>query len=142
MPNFLKMVPISKNCMKIESLKQTQYFFKFDSGNESKFLGLSNEPSFIFLTYVMLELDMFAKAIRSRSIGVFELGGDAPQEIFNAPEDKLFNDGWVANATEWNWEDMALPKTDSGTIVKILADFDTFQGVVGLDNVRVYTKQK
>ena len=78
----------------------------------------------------------------SRSLVVPESAGDEPQEIFNAPDDKLFNDGWVANATEWNWQDMALPKTESGTIVKILADFDRLDGIVGLDNIRVYTKQK
>ena len=64
------------------------------------------------------------------------------QELFNVPDDKLFNDGWVANATEWQWEDIALPKVDSGSIVKVLGEFDRFQGVVGLDNIRVYTKQK
>ena len=68
--------------------------------------------------------------------------GDEVQELFNAPDDKLFNDGWVANATEWNWEDIPLPKTDSGTIVKILGEFDRLQGVVGLDNIRVYSRQK
>ena len=64
------------------------------------------------------------------------------QELFNVPDDKLLNDGWVANATEWQWEDIALPKVDSGSIVKVLGEFDRFQGVVGLDNIRVYTKQK
>ena len=64
------------------------------------------------------------------------------QELFNVPDDKLLNDGWVANATEWQWEDIALPKADSGSIVKVLGEFDRFQGVVGLDNIRVYTKQK
>ena len=67
---------------------------------------------------------------------------EEPQELFNVPDDKLFNDGWIANATEWHWEDMALPKIDSGSIVKVLGEFDRFQGVVGLDNIRVYTKQK
>ena len=64
------------------------------------------------------------------------------QELFNVPDDKLLNDGWVANATEWQWEDIALPKVESGSIVKVLGEFDRFQGVVGLDNIRVYTKQK
>ena len=64
------------------------------------------------------------------------------QELFNVPDDKLLNDGWVANATEWQWEDIALPKVDSGSIVKVLGEFDRFQGVIGLDNIRVYTKQK
>ena len=64
------------------------------------------------------------------------------QELFNVPDDKLLNNGWVANATEWQWEDIALPKVDSGSIVKVLGEFDRFQGVVGLDNIRVYTKQK
>ena len=68
--------------------------------------------------------------------------GDEPQEMFNAPEDKLFNDGWVANVTEWQWEDMALPKVDSGSILKFFGEFDRIHGVVGLDNIRVYTKQK
>ena len=68
--------------------------------------------------------------------------GDEPQELFSAPDDKLFNDGWVANVTEWQWEDMALPKVDSGSIVKVFGEFDRLQGVVGLDNIRVYTKQK
>ena len=64
------------------------------------------------------------------------------QELFNVPDDKLLNNGWVANATEWQWEDIALPKVESGSIVKVLGEFDRFQGVVGLDNIRVYTKQK
>ena len=67
---------------------------------------------------------------------------EEPQDLFNVPDDKLFNNGWVANATEWQWEDIALPKIDSGSIVKVLGEFDRFQGVVGLDNIRVYTKQK
>ena len=64
------------------------------------------------------------------------------QELFDVPDDKLFNDGWVANATRWQWEDMALPKVDSGSVVKVFGEFDRLQGVVGLDNIRVYTKQK
>ena len=67
---------------------------------------------------------------------------EEPQDLFNVPDDKLFNNGWVANATEWQWEDIALPKIDSGSIMKFLGEFDRFQGVVGLDNIRVYTKQK
>ena len=68
--------------------------------------------------------------------------GDEPHELFSAPDDKLFNDGWVANVTEWQWEDMALPKVDSGSFVKFFGEFDRIHGVVGLDNIRVYTKQK
>ena len=71
-----------------------------------------------------------------------QLSDEEPQELFNAPDDKLFNDGWVANVTEWQWEDIALPKVDSGSIVKVLGEFDRNGGVVGLDNIRVYTKQK
>ena len=67
---------------------------------------------------------------------------EEPQELFDVPGDKLFNDGWVANATRWQWEDMALPKVDSGSVVKVFGEFDRLQGVVGLDNIRVYTKQK
>ena len=67
---------------------------------------------------------------------------EEPQDLFNVPDDKLFNNGWVANATEWQWEDIALPKIDSGSIMKFLGEFDRFQGVVGMDNIRVYTKQK
>ena len=67
---------------------------------------------------------------------------EEPQELFNAPDEKLFNNGWVANATEWQWEDIALPKVDSGSIVKVFGEFDRLQGVVGLDNIRIYTKQK
>ena len=65
-----------------------------------------------------------------------------PKDFFIAPEDKLFNDGWVANATEWSWQDMALPKVDSGTVVKFISKFDKSEGVVALDNIRVYTNQK
>ena len=36
----------------------------------------------------------------------------------------------------------ALPKVDSGSVVKVFGEFDRLQGVVGLDNIRVYTKQK
>ena len=67
---------------------------------------------------------------------------EEPQELFDVPDDKLLNDGWVTNATRWQWEDMALPKVESGSVVKVFGEFDRLQGVVGLDNIRVYTKQK
>lgn len=68
-------------------------------------------------------------------------GGNVTK-VFHIDESHTLNDGSADNITEWFWEDIQLPITSAGTRLMFLGDYDRFNGVVSLDNIRFYTRQK
>ena len=60
--------------------------------------------------------------------------------IFEATD--LLNDGTVENSTKWEWVQVPLPRLDLGSTLKFIADFHPRHGIVGLDNIRIFTQQK
>ena len=62
--------------------------------------------------------------------------------LFEATDNELYNNGSVQNVDIWNWQDINLGTVKKGDQIKFTSEFDRFHGVVGIDNIRVYSNQK
>ena len=63
-------------------------------------------------------------------------------EVFNVPEESLFNNGSLKTADVWPWEDIKLPLIRYNTKLNLHSVFDPVNGGVNLDNVQYYTRSK
>ena len=57
-------------------------------------------------------------------------------------QDQLFNNGTLGNITEWNFADVPLQRFFKSSKLRFEGEFQSLDGVIGLDNVRLYTRQK
>ena len=69
-------------------------------------------------------------------------GNENSTELFNVPEESLFNNGSLEYATVWPWEDIKLPFIRYNTKLDLHSVFDPINGGVNLDNVQYYTRSK
>ena len=89
-----------------------------------------------------LDPSTFENDIAKSSLILTETFKDQTEQIFSAEKDTIYNNGFVLNATHWPSQDFALPTINHGTNLEFKGKFDFNKGVVALDNIRIYTRQK
>ena len=57
-------------------------------------------------------------------------------------DDQLYNNGTVENVTEWNFADVPLQRFFRSSKLRFEGEYQRNEGVIGLDNIRLYTRQK
>ena len=68
------------------------------------------------------------------------------QTLFEAPDSELFNgptaDKLVNSTEKWKFQRLELPPMFEGSRLSISAEYDLLHGAVGLDAIKVRTRQK
>ncbi len=73
------------------------------------------------------------------SIGV---AWDDKDAFFEVDPTKHYDEGDVSTATEFNFEQLRIPGLKSGSRLRLNAMFDLTDGMLGLNNVKVTTRQR
>ena len=57
-------------------------------------------------------------------------------------DDQFYNNGTLENVTDWKFADVPLQRFFRSSKLRFEGEFQRNEGVIGLDNIRLYTRQK
>ena len=63
-------------------------------------------------------------------------------ELFAAANDTIYNNGFAKNGTIWPTQDLFLGYVKQGNVLKFETEYDPENGIVAIDNIRLFTNQK